>query len=109
MEEVKNIIQDLTKIEVARVTEIEFTDKETGKKKKFTAYKAVTKGNKLIDLKFTMDCVADCRELIPTKPCFIYVMPDNWNIQRNLKYPVLWVKQIEALQDYPHKNEEDLS
>jgi hypothetical protein len=108
MEEVKNVKDGLTKIEVARVNEIEYVDKETGKKKKFTAYKAVTKGNKLIDLKFTMDCVADCRELIPTKPCFIYVKPFKWNVQRNVKYPVLWVHKIELVEEYPTKDEEDL-
>lgn len=98
----------LTKIEVFSVKEIEYTDKDSGKKKKFMAYKAVTKGNKLIDLRFTTDCTADFRELIPTKPCFMYVPTYGWNIQRNVKYPILWVTHIDHLEDFKVKKDEDL-
>ena len=94
---------ELTKIEVYSVKEIEYEDKETQKKKKFTVYKAVTKGGKLIDLKFTSNCFNK-----PTKPCYILVHPNHWNVQKNLKFPVLWVSEVEEIEDFPASNDSDL-
>lgn len=86
------------KIEVYSVKEVSTNDG-----KKFKTYKAVTKSGKLIDLKFTRDCVG-----IPAKPCYIYVRPEMMNVQKNLKYPCLWVKAIEKAEDFPSKLDEDL-
>lgn len=94
---------EITKIEVHSVKEIEYEDKETQKKKKFTVYKAVTKAGKLIDLKFTSSCA-----IKPTKPCYILVYENNWNVQRNLKFPVLWVQEVEDIEDFPTSNDSDL-
>lgn len=91
-------INKYKKIEVHSVKEIAC---ENGNK--FNAYKAVTKNGKLIDLKFTRSCTH-----IPTKPCFIYVLKENVNIQRNLKFPVMWVKEVEDTEDFPVKEDEDI-
>ena len=91
-------INNCKKIEVHSVKEVTL---DNGKK--FLAYKAVTKSGKLIDLKFTRLCA-----IIPTKPCFIYVLNENVNIQRNLKFPVMWVKEVEETEDFPVKEDEDI-
>lgn len=95
-------MEDLKKIEVCSVKEIEYTD-EKGAKRKFKAYKAVLKNGKLIDLKFTRTVTET-----PVKAGYIYVHPCDVNIQSNLKYPIMWVKHVVRFEDYPNKSEEDL-
>ena len=66
---------------------------------KFPTYrvktKLLTEDNKPIwyDLKFTKDCKT------PVRHSFVYVFPDNMNIDRRGKYPVVWVKQIEKIEE----------
>ena len=77
------------------VSEREYTDKDTGKKKKFNTYKAVTKTGKLMDCKFRREVTN-----LPTKNGIITVKIENMNIAKNMKYPVLWIKAIEEFSPY---------
>ena len=66
---------------------------------KFPTYrvktKLLTEDNKPIwyDLKFTKDCKT------PVRHSFVYVFPDNMNIDHREKYPVVWVKQVEKIEE----------
>ena len=100
-QEMKHLLaEDLKKIEIHSVKVIEYEDKETGKKKKFNAYKAVTKQGKLIDLKFTSNC-----NDIPTHPCYIYVRTTEYNVATNQKYPCVWVQSIVKVEEFPDKKD----
>lgn len=100
-EEMKELLaEDLKKIEIHSVKTIEYEDTETGKKKKFNAYKAVTKTGKLIDLKFTSDC-----NDIPTHACYIYVKTTDYNVATNQKYPCVWVQAIVKVEEFPEKKD----
>lgn len=66
----------------------------------FIAFKAFTKKGKM-DLKFTKDC-----NLIPEKSCYIYVDKNDKeaiNINRKFKFPVIWVKKVEKIEDFPDR------
>lgn len=89
------------RIEISSVKEVEIKD-ENGKTKKFLAYKAVTKQNKLIDLKFTRDCVG----IIPKSAGYIYVPYDGYNVQTNTKYPAVWVKEVWDYEPYSTKGDD---
>lgn len=89
---------NLKKIEVHSIKEVITKDG-----KRFYAYKCVTKSGKLVDLKFTRLC-----NDLPVKPCFIYVKPENVNIQKNLKFPCVWVSGIHHIEDFPTKVEDDI-
>ena len=70
--------------------EIKVEEKLTREGKKFNAYKALQKNGKWMDLKFR-------KEVTPPKTsCFIEVEETKMNIDRNRKYPVLWVSEIAA-------------
>ena len=66
---------------------------------KFPTYrvktKLLTEDNKPIwyDLKFTKDCKT------PVRHSFVYVIPENMNIDHREKYPVVWVKQVEKIEE----------
>lgn len=57
--------------------------------KSFDTFKAVQKNGKLIDCKFTKDV-----KNLPDESCFMYVEEDKINIDKNKKYPTLWVKKV---------------
>lgn len=73
----------------------EFTKKETGEK--FLGYKAFTKKGKY-DLRFTKEV-----ENLPTKSCIIFVPQDKVNLNRNGRYPTIWVSEILRIEDYSNK------
>lgn len=68
------------------VTKIEYEGK------KFNAYKTFMANGKKIDVKFTRDV-----KVTPDENCVIVVEHDNWNIDRNRKYPCIWVKGIKEV------------
>lgn len=67
--------------------EVQF--EENGKKKTFTAYKAVEASGKLVDLKFTKAV-----KNAPEEDGVIVVERDQINLAKNQKYPCYWVKGI---------------
>lgn len=84
------------KIKIVNVDEI---TTKTGTK--FTAFKAVTKQGKKIDCRFTKAVNPD---LIPDQPCYIVVNDDAANVDTNRQYPVLWVKEILAIEPFESRN-----
>ena len=76
------------KIKVAQVKEIAARNGS-----KFNAYKTIDKNGNFIDLKFIKAC-----HNVPETRCWIYVKEENFNIQRNREYPVMWVKEIEKVE-----------
>lgn len=68
--------------------------------KKFWAYKAVTKGGKFVDARFTMGCTE--KTPVPKKEKFwAFIRADKMNYDdKNYKYPRTWIKQVESFQDY---------
>lgn len=87
------------------MTKIEVIVKEAQTKegKKFNYYRAVSKGGKLIDLRFKKVV-----ENLPKKSGFIIVPEQEWNIDKTSKYPIVWVGKIESFEDYPTKEKEEL-
>ena len=76
------------KVKVAQVKEISARNGS-----KFNAYKTIDKNGNFIDLKFTKAC-----HNVPETRCWIYVLEENFNIQRNREYPVMWVKEVEKVE-----------
>ena len=76
-----------------RITEVKPITTKDGKK--FTAYKALTKDGRIIDAKFRQEC-----ENVPTEPCIIIVSSDKCNVSVNRQYPVLWVQEVKAVEEY---------
>ena len=87
------------KIRVIEVKEITTTDG-----KKFTAYKTIGKGGRKMDLRFSRDCATDT---LPKEPCYIIVADDKANVDTTRIYPILWVKEVLAIE--PIKRESNLA
>lgn len=87
------------KIRVIEVKEITTTDG-----KKFTAYKTIGKGGRKMDLRFSRDCTPD---MLPKEPCYIVVADDKANVDTTRIYPILWVKEVLAIE--PIKRESNLA
>lgn len=70
----------------------------------FVGFKAFTKKGRM-DIKFKQDC-----KLVPTKSCYIYVDKEKMNVNRKSKFPVIWVEQVEKIEDFPDRTKslEDL-
>jgi len=85
MEKTTNTVEKFLEIEVREIT-VTRTD---GSKNVFNAFKTYLKNGKKMDLKFTKDV-----KNIPNEDCLIKVNVDDMNIDRNRKYPVVWVKRI---------------
>lgn len=79
-------------MEEIKQIELKVETKETREGKKFLTYKALQKDGRWIDCKFR-------KEVIPPKEsCFIKVEKSKMNVDRNRKFPVLWVTEfIEAV------------
>ena len=84
------------KIKIVSVDEITTKSGTT-----FTAFKAVTKDGKKIDCRFTRNVD---RSLIPQQPCYIVVDDSMANVDRNREYPVLWVKEVKAIEPFESRN-----
>lgn len=87
---------ELKSFKIARVEEIEHEGK------KFTTYKAIAKGGRLMDVRFTRDCKNK-----PTEKCEILVKPENANVDTTRQYPILWIKDVEEIRPLERKNNTD--
>lgn len=86
-----------------KTQQIELIVKElkTKEGKAFRAYKAVTVDGKLMDVSFTREV-----KNLPEKNCIIEVANENMNLDKNRKFPKLWVKKIESIKEF-QKQEHD--
>lgn len=69
---------------------------------KFTAYKTVGKGGKKIDVRFTKTC-----KNVPDKTCTIVVKSENANVDTSRIHPILWVKNVERIEENERRNNID--
>lgn len=69
---------------------------------KFLAYKTIDGKGKKMDVRFTRDCPN-----VPKSPCVIVVPDDKCNVDTSYQYPVLWVKEITEIKDFPTNNNVD--
>lgn len=78
---------------------------QTKEGKKFNAYKVVTNEGKLMDLKFRKAV-----KTLPEKNCFINVKEENISIDRNRKYPVAWIHEVDSIEEKfnPEKQADNL-
>ena len=76
------------KFKIAKVNEIKAHNGST-----FNAYKTVDKNGRFMDLKFQKQC-----HNVPDSPCWIYVTDENFNIDSNRQFPVMWVKDVEKIE-----------
>ena len=78
---------ELIKIEVTAKT----ITKEDGTT--FLAFKGLTKKG-WYDLRFRKEA-----ENVPEMSCFIYVKKENLNVNRQQRFPVIWVKTVERIEE----------
>lgn len=76
------------KFKVAQITEI-----TTKSGNKFFAYKTLDKNGNFMDMKFVRDCPNT-----PKEKCWIFVKEENFNVDENREYPVVWVKAVEKIE-----------
>ena len=67
--------------------------------KKFNAYKTFQKNGKKIDVKFTRDV-----KNAPEENCIIVVEAGKMNLDKNRRFPCLWVREIKEVKQLPDKN-----
>lgn len=84
--------EKIIKVEI-RTKKIDFVDKD-GNDAPFLTYKGFTKKG-WYDVKFRKEC-----KNIPEKSCFIFVKQENLNINFNGRFPVIWILDIERIEDY---------
>ena len=82
------------KFKIIEVKEITTTDG-----KKFKAYKTIGNGGRKMDVRFVYDC-----NNVPTKPCVVVVNVENCNVDTTRQYPILWIKNVERIEDFERKN-----
>lgn len=88
--------EDLIKVEVS-TKEVTKKDGTT-----FLAFKGLTKKG-WYDLKFKQNC-----ENVPTHNCIIYVEKSKINVNRQGKYPVIWVETVAEIEEIKYnQNVED--
>ncbi len=76
---------DVIELEIV-VTKIEYEGK------KFNAYKTFQNNGKKIDVKFTKDVKNQ-----PDENCIILVEAGKMNIDKNRRYPCVWVREIKEI------------
>ena len=80
-----------------KIRPVEYAD-DKGKKKSFTAYKAVQKDGKMVDCKFRKAVDAEHRI---TEDCIIVVPDGEMNMTRNTEFPCLWVNKVDEIKPWP--------
>ena len=78
---------------------IEVNEITTKDGKKFKAYKTIGKGGRKMDVRFVRDC-----NNVPTEPCVVVVNDENCNVDTTRQYPILWIKNVERIEGFEHKN-----
>lgn len=86
----------MKKIKIVEVKEVTYEGK------KFNTYKALGKGGRKLDARFVKGC-----NNVPTAPCIIVVEDDCANVDISRQYPILWVKNVTAIEEFEHKNNID--
>ena len=79
------------KFKIVKIEEI-----QTKEGRRFNTYKTVDKRGNFMDVKFRKDC-----KNVPTERCVIAVNEDDWNVDDQRQYPVLWIKQVQAVEPFP--------
>ena len=82
------------KFKIIEVKEITTKDGQ-----KFNAYKTIGKGGRKMDVRFVRTA-----KNIPTEPCVIVVDEANANVDNTRQYPILWIKDVEAIEEFERKN-----
>ena len=85
-----------------KVIEVKEVTCKTGNK--FIAYKTLTKGNRKIDLRFRKEIPSD---QLPKEPCYIIVDDDKCNVDTTRLHPILWIKEIVAIEPFEYNNNID--
>lgn len=79
-------------------------DKKSKTGNTFRTYKTVTKSGNFMDVKFVKTC-----QNVPTERCVITVNEDDWNVDDQREFPILWIKNVQAIEPIqasaPKKNE----
>lgn len=83
-----------TKIKIIEVKEITTKDG-----KKFDAFKTIGKGGRKMDVRFVRTCTN-----VPTEPCVIVVDEKMCNVDTTRQYPILWVKEVKAIEEFERKS-----
>ena len=78
---------------------IEVKEISTPDGKKFNAYKTLASGGRKMDVRFVRNC-----KNIPTAPCVIVCNDDQCNVDTTRQYPILWVKNVERIEEFERKN-----
>lgn len=89
---------EVQEVPTKKIKVIEVNEITANNGNKFTAYKTVNKDGRKMDLRFTKECIANCPSFIPKEPCFIYVPSNMANVDQTRQYPVLWVKEVVAIE-----------
>lgn len=82
------------KFKIIEVKEITTKDGQ-----KFNAYKTIGKGGRKMDVRFVRTA-----KNIPTEPCVIVVDGANANVDNTRQYPILWIKDVEGIEEFERKN-----
>ena len=69
---------------------------------KFLAYKTVGKGGRKMDVRFTREC-----HNVPRETCTVVVARENCNVDTTRLYPILWIKDVERIEEIERKNNVD--
>lgn len=78
---------------------IEVKEITTSDGKKFNAFKTIGKNGKKLDVRFVRTC-----KNIPTEPCNIIVDDTKCNVDNTRQYPVLWIKDVERIEELEKNN-----
>lgn len=81
--------------------EVRVQEKKTAEGRKFLTYSTYSKNGRKTEVKFRKEVPN-----LPTKDCFIVVNVDDMNLNTSGRFPVLWVKAIQAVEDYETANAE---
>ena len=79
------------KFKIVKIEEI-----QTKEGRRFNTYKTVDKRGNFMDVKFVKTC-----QNVPTERCVIVVDENDWNVDDQRQYPVLWIAQVDAIEPYP--------
>lgn len=78
---------------------IDVSEISTKDGKKFNAYKTLANGGRKMDVRFVRNCAN-----VPTGPCVIVCDESNCNVDVTRQYPILWIKNVERIEEFERKN-----
>lgn len=89
-----------TKVRKFRIVEVKEITTKDGQK--FNAYKTISNGGRKMDVRFVRKC-----NNIPTEPCVIVVDEDDCNVDTTRQYPILWIKNVQSIEQFERKSNID--